>query len=147
MADRYQTKTVANVTGGADNTYNYYAEPQFDKSSQLTEDNEIVLQFILYGGTGVGAKTGCTLTVAGTIRDDGTLPEDMAATDWEDISALVLDSSSKIAAPTETTTGLVIDNNSRIMLTLRYLRFTIVADPNDTGTCNWKIEVRTRVPI
>jgi hypothetical protein len=140
----YYTKEVAAVSGGTDGTHNYYFEPCLDADEELADTRELVFQYSLYGGTGSGANTGCTLTIRQTILDDGTAAADIADADWIDTSSMVFGEDDGItAAPTATEKDYIADSCHQMTLA-RFIHFKIVADPVDANTCNWTLRVRLR---
>ncbi len=131
-----QYQELADVIAGADGTHDYYFSPVISGRTDF--------QYQIYGGdNAVGGNTGCTLSVFMTLLDDGTLAADVPADNWEDVSWLMMFAGPDTADPTDTETGYTFDV-FQVTSVAKYIRFRILADPNDINTCNWRIQVRSR---
>lgn len=107
---------LVKVTNGADGTYYYYI------SMKLVE--ELSLQFNLDGGSGT-----CTVTVEGTIQDDGTLKGDC---DYIDMTNFAF------SQPNYTADAIAMDHE-RILAMCRWVRLKVVASTGAADDADWTI--------
>jgi len=113
------TSTLASVVNGTDGTYYYYVD--------MAEYRELGLHLILDGGSG-----SVTVTVEGTMQDDGTDP---ASCTYADISSAVYGSASWTASA-------VLMDSSKLAGQCKYVRVTVVASTAGANDADWTIHVK-----
>jgi hypothetical protein len=113
-------------TNGAGTTYDYYFSP--------IAHGKFALHFILDGGVDGGSDTGITLTIFGTLQNDGTAKESCV---YEDFSVPFLGATSYNQA--NGTNGTVYINDSAgTGQQFTWMRLRLVISAN-TGTADWRI--------
>ena len=130
-ADRKAYNALASVTNSADGTFDYYID--------LEGCNSFSLYYNLNGG-GAGATAGVTMTLWGTIQDDGTAD---ASCLYVDITNRLLGAASIVAAPTVTVADIVTDTNGHCR-NMKYVRVRIVA-ASTGSTADWILQSRHKV--
>ena len=119
--------TLADVTDGANDTYNYFVD--------MDTFRKVGLQFILLGGAATGGgETGVTDKCYMTIQDDGTAAVSCA---YEDVTNDVFGTPSLVAAPNTAATDAWLDNSEALSLA-KYVKIEVVADCNG-ATGDWTI--------
>ena len=110
------SETLAAVTNGADATYYYYLDMDGFRKSGL----QIA---VISGGSGT-----CTITLEGTIQDDGTAP---ASCTYQDISSI-------FGAINWTTTSIVVDDSGATG-PMKYVRAKVVAATGAADDADWTL--------
>ena len=116
ISQHYVTETLASVTNGADETYYYYVD--------MNGYRKAGFQLTLNGGSGT-----CTVTVEGSIQDDGTAPASCA---YLDIT------SATFGAANFTASNVLIDNDEKLAC-FKYVRLKVVASTGDADDADWTI--------
>ncbi len=114
---RNVSATLADVTNGADDTYYYYMD--------VEATPRWALQLILGGGSGT-----VTVTVEGTLQDDGTAA---AACAYADVTADIFGVASYTASDM-----LVCD----VPIPFKYVRVKVVANTGGADDADWTIYAR-----
>ena len=130
-ADRTRYNSIAAVTNSADGTFDYYID--------LEGCNSFSLYYNLNGG-GAGATAGVTMTLWGTIQDDGTADSSCL---YVDITTDLIGAASIVAAPTLTASGLIVDDGG-FCRDMKYVRVRIVA-VSTGSTADWILQSRHKV--
>lgn len=112
----FQPETVAAVTNGTDDTYNYYVD--------LATFRKGAIQLLLDGGSGT-----VTVTVEGTCEDDGTAP---ASCTYVDITNAVF------GAANFTASNILFDEEG-YFAGLKYLKIKVVASTGGANNADWTI--------
>jgi len=120
VSQHYQTITLADVTNGTDDTYYYYVD--------MNGFRKIAYQLELDCAAGT-----VTVTVEGTIQDDGTAP---GSCTYQDITNDVFGVASVVAAA-GSTSDMLLDNAESLSL-MKYVRVKIVAATGG-NTGDWTI--------
>jgi hypothetical protein len=113
-------------TNGAGTTYDYYFSP--------SPFGKFALHFILDGGVDGGSDTGITLTIGGTLQDDGTAKESCV---YYDKSTSYLGAASYNQA-NGTSGEVYINDNGGLSQCDTWIRIRLVVSAN-TGTADWRI--------
>jgi hypothetical protein len=106
--------TIADVTNGADGTYDYYVD--------MEDKNTCGFQLQLDGGSGT-----VTVKVYGTIQNDGTAA---ASCDYQDITNDVF------GVASVTSSDMLIDDSEKLSA-MKYVKVEVVAAAS--GTADWTI--------
>lgn len=130
-ADRKIYNALASVTNSVDGTFDYYID--------LEGCNSFTLYYNLNGGV-AGVTSGVTMTLWGTIQDDGTADSSCL---YVDITNSLTGSASIVAGPTVTVTGIVSDINGYCR-DMKYVRIRIVA-VSTTSSADWILQSRHKV--
>jgi hypothetical protein len=114
----FTNEVLANVTNGADGTYYYYTD--------IDTFSRIGLQLALDGGSGT-----CTVTIEGSLQDDGTAPA----------SCVYVDISTLFSASSWTASAIIADDTGATAV-LKYLRVKVVAATGGANDADWKITAK-----
>jgi len=127
-----QGRTIADVTDGVDGTYYYYIN--------TSDKINTALQVVINGGTAGAGPTGVTVTVEGTLQDDGTAPGSCV---YNDITITVFGAVSLNAAPGASNTAFWVPILPSRVACTKYLRVKVVAQTNGPNTGDWLIFERS----
>jgi hypothetical protein len=108
--------TVADITNGADGTYSYYLD--MDGYSRLG------MQLILSGGSGT-----CTVTIEGTVQDDGTAPS----------SCTYYDVTSEAFGAASFTASNILNDSTGFFGQFKYVKVKVVAATGAADDADWTI--------
>ncbi len=114
----FQSEVLANVTNGADDTYYYYTD--------MNTFSKLGIQLALDGGSGT-----VTVTLEGTLQDDGTAPA----------SCTYIDISSAFGAASWTASTVLVDDTGYCGL-FKYIRVKVVASTGAADDADWKITAK-----
>jgi hypothetical protein len=112
----YSSETLASVTNGEDDTYYYYID--------MSGYKQLGLQLILSGGSGT-----VTVTVEGTIQDDGTA---QASCTYADITNAIY------GAANFTASAVLYDSDKESGI-FKYIRVKVVASTTGADDADWTI--------
>jgi hypothetical protein len=115
LDQRYLALVLAAITNGTDNTYYYYID--------MTGFRKAGFQLELSGGSGT-----ITVTVEGTLQDDGTAA---ASCTYQDIT------SATFGQVSYTATNMLIDNGEKLAC-FKYVRLKVVA-ASGANNADWTI--------
>ena len=115
-SQHYVTETLAEIVDGADATYYYYVDMNGYRKGSF--------QLILSGGSGT-----CTVTVEGTIQDDGTVP---ASCTYQDIT------NDTFGAASYTATTVLVDDAEKLA-GFKYVRLKVVASTTGADDADWTL--------
>lgn len=116
------SRTLADVTNGADGTYYYYIDMEGYRES--------VYQLELNGGSGT-----VTVTVEGSVQNDGTAAD---SCEYDDVTSATFGSASFTSSTT------LVDNASKLAV-FKYVRIKVVAATGAADDADWTIYHR-RLP-
>jgi len=113
---------VADITNQIDGIYDYFLD--------MDSYRKLGLQIIIDGGTAGAGPVGVTVTVHGTVMDDGTVA---ASCTYEDMTMALFGVANLNAAPGATNSAIWIDNDE-ICSMLKYVMVRVECDTNaDSG--------------
>lgn len=116
QSDAYAGEVLADVTNGADDTYYYYLDMSGYRRGGF--------QFVLDGGSG-----SVTVTVEGTLQDDGTAASSCT---YADIT------SATFGVASTTSSTIWIDDTGKLGL-YKYIRVKVVASTSAADDADWSI--------
>jgi hypothetical protein len=116
LSQHYDSATLADVTNGTDGTYYYYVD--------MNGYRKLGLQLELSGGSGT-----VTVTVEGTIQDDGTA---QASCTYQDIT------NDTFGQANFTATDMLIDNGEKLAA-FHFVRVKVVAATGGANDADWTI--------
>jgi len=116
VSQHFISETLADVTDGADDTYYYYVD--------MNGYRKLGLQLILSGGSGT-----CTVTIEGTMQNDGTAPG----------SCTYFDITSQVFGAVSFTASNVLIDDSEVTSVFKYIRLKVIALTGDADDADWTI--------
>jgi hypothetical protein len=118
ISQHFVSATLVDITNGTDGTYYYYVD--------MNSFKHLGAQWTISGGSGT-----CTMTIEGTMQDDGTAP---GSCNFDDIT-------NDVTGVASFTADDLLADSAGVLGCFKYVRFKVVAS-SGSNDADWTIYVK-----